>query len=190
MARLQLLQGADVTHVHLVEVVYGNIVTLALGQGGRTRRRVAYAEVVDAARTYLPTLMLGRISGRGDMVVLDDHLRGQKIYLMAEITVLGIVDPEDAAHTYILEVAKTEIRNPEVLLQKRSEGYAVVIEHIEEGALGHSLVEDAVMVEVGVGVLFGVRFLLFHFRLYFSYVHALQSVVRRPHTAYAALNCL
>ena len=94
--------------------------------------------------------------------MLDDHLRRQQIDLVAEVAVVGIVDPEHAAHTHVLEVAQTEVGDPEVGFEKWREGDAVVLEHVEESLFGRLLVEFAVGIEVGIGVLFGVQMFLVH----------------------------
>ena len=105
------------------------LILLTLGQCGWVGRRLAYAKVIYPAITHMPALVLGSVC-RGYVVVLDNHLIGQEVNLVAEIFVFGIVNPEHTAHAHMLEVAQTEVVYPEVLLQEGGEGYAVVLEHI------------------------------------------------------------
>ena len=126
VAALDLLQGTNISHLHNMKIAHRDeLILLALGQCGRVGRRLADAEVVNPSVAYLPALVLCGV-GRGDVIVLDDHLVGQQIDLVAEVAVLGVVDPEHTAHSDVLEVAQTEVVYPEILLKEGREGDTIL----------------------------------------------------------------
>ncbi len=100
--------------------------------------------------------MLGGIFG-SHVFVFGDHLTGKQVDIVREIAVFGVVDPEDTAHTAVLEITQTEVGNPYVLFEERGHGSVVVFEQLHDGFHSHILIELAVRVIVGVGVLLGKR---------------------------------
>ncbi len=86
--------------------------------------------------------------------MLGNHLAGQEINLVAEVTELLAVDPEDSGHTHVGKITEVEIEDPEVARVKlRGDGIAKPPEHVVIGLLGLLGLELAGgIVEVGVGV--------------------------------------
>ena len=143
-----------------MEILNCDKLLLALWQSRWVGRRLADTKVIDPAITHVPALVLSSVC-RWNVVVLDNHLARQEINLVAEIFVLGIVNPKYTTHSSVLKIAQAEIIHPEILLQKGSERNAIVLEHIQKSLFGYILVKYAIGVVVGVGVLLNVG-LLFH----------------------------
>ncbi len=73
----------------------------------------------------MPAFHLGLALGGGDMGMLHDHLARQKEDFMGEIAGLLEIDPEDAAHAGVDEVAQAEVGGPHVGAQEFGQGIAV-----------------------------------------------------------------
>ncbi|NCB31933.1 MAG: DUF2924 domain-containing protein [Clostridia bacterium] len=131
---------------------------LPVGRGDapvNARRGRSLAVGVNPAMPGLPALHFRARLGGLHMLVLGNHLSGQQENLVAEVAVLLIVDPENAAHPHFGKIAQTEIRHPELRRpQTVADGVAVGLEHLVVRLLRLLLVEGPVrVVEIFVGVL-------------------------------------
>ena len=157
----ELAKAVLIADLHVLEVVAVDrfSVELALGNA-RERLRIvriaALGEVEDAADTNLPRFVLGRKTFGGDVTVFGNHLAGKEIDVVPEITEFFVVEEEDAAHADVFEIAKTEVGDPEVRVgaERIAQLIAHSLKHVVEGFERDGFLENAVLVEISVGVFF------------------------------------
>ena len=118
------------------------------GRDLEARRGLAFADEGHGTVAQMPGLDL-RAGAVGRLVpVLGDHLAGEQEDVVAEVVVLDIVDPEDAGHAHLGELAQAEVERPElVALQPIGDGVAEVLHHLVVGGEGRVLVERAVRLQ-------------------------------------------
>ena len=98
------------------------------------------------------------------MAVFGDHLSGQQVYFVSEMTVDRIVYPKHTRHACMFEISQVEIGYPHVLLHKVCKGNSIKFKHFEIGFQGDFAVELSVYIKICICVLFGeyLFFCLYH----------------------------
>lgn len=162
-----------IADLHELELEAGDRfgVKLALGddvEGLRIVRISPVGEVEDASVTDLPGFVFGGESFGGEVEVFGNHLSGKEIDVVSEITIFFIVEEEDAAHADVFEIAKTEIGDPEIRISSKGVAQRIVhsFEHIVVSFKSDGLLEDPILIEIGVRKFFhSVFFFLIRFRI-------------------------
>ena len=73
---------------------------------------------------------------------------------MSKVTIFRVIHPKDTSHTHIFKVPQTKIRYPHILGHKSGKGNVIVDKHFFHCLYGNLLLKYAVLVEIGICVLF------------------------------------